>query len=340
MSVGNSVFLRRSALPSLETWAKAISKAGFPLTLDPELNVRESTGYRPGTYAGEVAGFEYAVSPARESGLSEQEMQRLGDRDLEVIFTAHSRLHDLVALTIASAVLASITGGRFFNHEAGEWLAGEEALKWARAQEAELRDELAAEAAAPPLPAPPADTTPVAQDCELAARVVFRGGELLKLETLEQPVRQFSVNLVTSELPVVEQVKILGLWLRPGRESLVRRFSMKPKGFFKKTLERRFDAFGRLQLDASQLEVEQWIARLGQVEAATRMLMAAGVAAVPALLGVARDEARPATTRLMALQLIGLVGAEARSALPALGELSRNPVVGEAAKAAQKRIER
>lgn len=341
MSVGNSVFLKRRSIPTLVVWAQAIQNAGFSLTLDPELNMNESTGYRLGAYGGEEAGFEYSVEvvAGRDNRLRDEELRRIGERDVEIIFTSRSRLRDLMASSIAGAVLASITDGIFWSHEAGELLSGDEALKWAREMEVNLRAELAQEAALPPPPAPPTNTTPVAQDVKLKAKVVFRGGTLLTIETLEQPIpRRFNLNLVTSELPEVDEVTVLGLWQRPGRDTIVRRITMKPKGLFSRTVERTFDVGGSVRLEPSQIDLDKWVAKLGQVEAATQMLMAAGLAAVPALIAAAGDDGRPVMVRQLALQLVGLVGKEARDVLPALAELSKHPEVGQAAQSAMKRI--
>jgi hypothetical protein len=338
MSVGNSVFLKRSSLPSLNAWGDAIRKARFSVTLDSELNVQKSTGYRLGTYAGKEAGFEYSVEVIadRKTGLNDEQLRRIGDRDVEVIFTSGSRLRDLMAQTIASAVLASITDGIHWNHEADILAAGTEAIAHAQELEKDLRSDLEQEASAPPHPTP---TTPLAVDVELKAKVVARGGTQLTIETFEQPIpRRFNLNLVTSELPEVDEVRILGLWRRPGLEPIVRRFALKPRGLFSRGIERSFDAFGNLRLEPSQVDFKKWGAKLGQVEAATQMLMAAGVAAVPVLIEAAHDASRPVSTRELAIKLLGHVGDQARVALPVLEELSRNPELADAAKSAIKHI--
>jgi hypothetical protein len=179
----------------------------------------------------------------------------------------------------------------------------------------------------------------VAEDVTLKAKVVFRGGTLLIIETFEQPIpRRFNLNLVTSELPEVDEVTVLGFWRRPGRDTIVRRFAMKAPGSVSGTIERRFDAHGSLQLDPSQIDLDKWIAKLGQVEAATQMLLAAGSSTVPALVAAARDASRPLMARQLALQLVGLVGKGAQDVLPALMELSKHPELGPAAQSAIERI--
>lgn len=324
MSVGSSVFLKRSMVPTAARWAAAIREAGLLLKLDEHFDLATFEGFLPCEYDGVTAGFEYTFHAADLAPLSKDDREQVGDRDMEIVFATKSRMRDLACAIAAGGVLAHLADGVHFDHEAGVLSRGPEALESARAQVLELRAELERETQATPeggdfRPADLSTSTPA--DVDLEATVVFRGGTLLTLETREQPPRRFNLNLVTEDLPKADHVRIVGLWECRGRPSSVRRFSIKGSGFFQKAQQRAFDAWGRLQLEAGQGDLKKWVARLGQVEAATKMLLAGGVASVPFLLEAARDTKLPLPTRQLAVGVLGALGRQAESAVPALEAL-------------------
>ncbi|MDP2270256.1 MAG: hypothetical protein Q8N23_30700 [Archangium sp.] len=321
MSVGSSVFLKRSAMPTSARWAAAIREAGFPLKLDERFDVLTFDGFLPCEYQGVAAGFEYTFRAADTSALSAADRERVGDRDVEIVFTTHSGMRNLVSAIIAGGVLAQLSDGVHWDHEAGVISGGPEALEFARGQVVDLGPEL--ENAGGDFR--PADlSTAQAVDVSLEATVVFRGGSLLTLETHEPAPRRFDLSLVTEELPKADQVRIVSLWHCSGRPAVVRRFSIKASGFFKKTQVLTFDAWGRLQLEPGQVDLKKWIAKLGQVEAATKMLLAGGVASVPLLLEAAGDSKLPLATRQLAVGVLGALGPVAVSAVPQLQKLASN----------------
>jgi hypothetical protein len=331
MSVTTSVFLKRAALPTPARWAATIREAGFALVLDEDFEVDTFSGYLPCTYAGASAGFEYALQKAQPAELSEQERAAIGDRDVEIIFSTHSSTADLAAAIIAGGVLAHLADGVHWDHQAGEFTPALKSLELARSMEKDLRAEVEAERKRP-APVQRADlSTSRPVDTDLSARIVFRGGTLLTVETAEPTPRRFNLSLVTEDLPNVEQVRILGLWECAGRPPVVRRFSIKPPGFFKKAVERNFDFAGNLKLEPGQVDLKHWAGKLGQVEAATKMLLAGGPHSVPALVEVARDTRAAPATRQLAITVLGVLGRDAIAATPALSALASDPVVGRQA---------
>lgn len=331
MSVASSVFLKRSAMPTPARWAAAIREAGFALKLDEAFNVETFEGFLPCEHAGVESGFEYFFRTADLSPLSPEQRRFVGDRDLEILFVTRARWHDLISAITAGCVLAQLTDGVRWDQEGGELESGADALASARSVVADLANELRSEKAkleggGDLRPADVSTSQPL--EVELVATVVFRGGSLLTIETREKPTpRRFDLNLVTEDLPKVDTVTIHSLWECRGRPPKVRRFSMKPSGFFKKPVERAFDAWGNLQLEAGQVDLKPWIAKLGQVEAATKMLLAGGPASVPLLLEAARDAKLPAMTRQLAVGVLGALGATAVPALPELEKLRADPVL-------------
>ena len=331
MSIASSVFLKRSAMPTSQRWAAAIREAGFALKLKENFDVETFSGFLPCEFEGVAAGFEYSFGEADTSQLSPEQRELIGDRDLEITFVTHSRLRDLVCALAAGSVLAHLSDGVHWDQEAGEVSNGADALEFAHGQVGGLEDDLKNEAAKAARGGDlrPADlSTSQAVEVTLEAAVVFRGGSLLTIETREKPTpRRFDLNLVTQDLPQVDTVMIHSLWECRGREPKVRRFSMKPSGFFKKAVERAFDAWGNLQLEPGQVDLKPWIAKLGQVEAATKMVLAGGAASVPLLLEAARDVKLPAMTRQLAVGVLGALGADAVSALPELEKLRADSVL-------------
>lgn len=342
MSVASSVFLKRSAMPTPKRWAAAIREAGFALKLDEDFDVETFSGFLPCEYEGVAAGFEYSFGEADTEQLSPEQRELVGDRDLEITFTTHSRLRDLVCALAAGSVLAHLTDGVHWDQEAGEVSNGADALEFAHGQVDGLADDLKNEAAGRAGDLRPADlSTAQPVEVELEASVVFRGGSLLTLETREKPTpRRFNLNLVTQDLPQVDTATIHSLWECRGHPQTVRRFSMKPSGFFKTPVERAFNAWGNLQLEPGQVDLKPWIAKLGQVEAATKMLLAGGAASVPLLVEAARDAKLPAMTRQLAVGVLGALGANAVSALPELEKLRSDSVLASSVERAVGQISR
>ncbi len=106
MSVDLNVYLARSSMPSPTRWAQAIREAGFP---------------------------------------ADEERVDLGvpaDHDFSVTFATHSSMRELATSVIAAAVLCQLSGGRLSDPQAGEDVAAEDALTWARSMLTEIAADL------------------------------------------------------------------------------------------------------------------------------------------------------------------------------------------------------
>lgn len=133
MSIARTVYLRRTDMLTPQAWADAIRAAGFPMEMDTAFDVEDFSGFLPCRYDGESAGFEYFFSTTAQIGAEgEDDLPDVGDRDVGVSFVTHSSTRDLVAATIAAAVLCVQTGGMLYDEEAGELMATNEALAYAR----------------------------------------------------------------------------------------------------------------------------------------------------------------------------------------------------------------
>jgi hypothetical protein len=127
------VLLQDSALPTREQWQTGIAEAGFNLTLDETLDVRQSTGYSPAVYEGVATGFEFDIFPATDITESyEGVAERIGERDVSANFRWGSSMRECVAAYIASAVLAKLADGILYDPQEDSFFTGDEALAAAR----------------------------------------------------------------------------------------------------------------------------------------------------------------------------------------------------------------
>jgi hypothetical protein len=325
MSVGTSVFLRRSSMPSPAVWADAILKHGFKMELDREFDVATFSGFLPCKHEGKPAGFEYFFERVAEAdaGLSKAELKRIGDRDVMVSFVTHSDLRGLATAVIAAAVLTELSDGIFWDQESNELFSGTSALRHAR--------DIEIEANAPPRKAvtPPA---PEVREVLLPVSVVFRGATLLTLETKESTPRRFTARFDTSAVPANAELEITALWEQPAGVS-VRTLRAGAQRW-------SFEANGAVANAAVATDLAKHAQQLGVTESATRALIAAGAEAVPHLVSVLSNEQAAPGARQMAMVILGQLGARARPALPALESLARHPQLGGAAQQAIAKITR
>lgn len=331
MSLTSVVFLRRARLPSVEQWATAIRKAGYALTLDETADLETLSGRLPCRHEGRETGFEYFLGTAEDAAgeLSPKQRKQLGDRDAAVSFVTHGSALDLVTGAIASGVLCATADGVLFDEETGDLWAGKQALRRTQLFAEDLEANLSQEQTRRDRVPPASWSTAKATESALEARIVFRGATVLMLETDEAVPRRLNVRVDTAELPQATTVRLLGLWECAGHEPEVRRFSIGG-------VERTFDSGGNLALE--QIDFEKWIAKLGQVEAATRALIAGGATSIPFLLAAARDPGKPVMTRQLAVQVIGVIGPRAAGAAAELEQLSSDPALSSAAQRALQQI--
>jgi hypothetical protein len=58
MSLSLYVFIPAGPLPSCDAWQAAIDRLGFPVVIDPGLDLPRSSGFRPCVLDGQASGFE------------------------------------------------------------------------------------------------------------------------------------------------------------------------------------------------------------------------------------------------------------------------------------------
>lgn len=139
MSVDIFVILKKEKMPAPKRWAQAIAEAEFDLQIDTDFDVEEFTGFLPCIYKGEETGFEYFFEELEDDFLDEDATPQLKGRDYLVTFSTHSDLTELIASTIASAVLCSMSGGIILNDEDGlPFIKSQDAIAYGKKAEAEL----------------------------------------------------------------------------------------------------------------------------------------------------------------------------------------------------------
>lgn len=119
MTVEIHVFLQDLQVPEREQWQKAIEEAGFPIVLDPALDLRKDKGFSPTTYNGYASGFELYLEPAANYLNSHPEIrENVGTRDKCVSFRWPDDTVTAAAAITAAAVLTILTEGVYFDPEA------------------------------------------------------------------------------------------------------------------------------------------------------------------------------------------------------------------------------
>ncbi len=61
MSLELHVFMNANKLPTRQQWQSAITEMGFPLQLDPELDLTDQSGFSPCTLNGKSTGCEISL---------------------------------------------------------------------------------------------------------------------------------------------------------------------------------------------------------------------------------------------------------------------------------------
>lgn len=327
MSIVNAVLLDGSRMPSPKAWAAEIRRLGFDMRLDPDFDVETFSGFLPCAYEGQEAGFEYFREPIAEAGLEDDARKQAGDRDTLVSLRTQGDMRGLMTAVIASTVLASLTGGVHWDQEANEFHAASEAVAWGKEMEGSVRAELTT----PPIRASaPAVPRPAPADVRIRAHVRFRGANLLMLETIETPARRFTIQMSTLDLPAASEVEITGLWEQSAGPAIVRTLVI---GGVVRELDEKGAA-------TTGPDVGALIRSLGNSDAAVRGLIAAGEAAVPALVALALDARAATANRHHAVVILGQIGQGARAAVGPLARLANDATLGPAARRSVELIER
>ncbi len=115
MSVELHIFMQDSRVPTRDAWQQAIEQLGFPVVLEPSLDPRHDTGYRPTSFRGQPTGFEFYLEAAAGVLSSYSHVvPRVGDREKCATFRWGGDLKECGAALSAAAALAQITDGVYF----------------------------------------------------------------------------------------------------------------------------------------------------------------------------------------------------------------------------------
>ncbi|MBN6110696.1 hypothetical protein [Xanthomonas bonasiae] len=136
MSYDLVVYLKRGNMPSPSVWHSSIVEAGFPVALDTDFDVDLFSGFLPCPVNGDISGFEYYASAVTPQDVTELELAP--GTNFSVQFCIGSRPLELVSALAAASVLAAISGGSLDDPQAGESIAPDRAVSWAKAQLAQL----------------------------------------------------------------------------------------------------------------------------------------------------------------------------------------------------------
>jgi len=137
MSLELHVFIQDAEIPTRDSWQHAIEEAGFPTILEPTLDLRHDTGFRPPTYNDQATGYEIYLEVA--AGLLEvypDMAEQVGPRDMCVTFRWGGDLLEYAAAISSAAALTKLTDGIYFFPDDGIFRTAVNVIK-------ETRDELA-----------------------------------------------------------------------------------------------------------------------------------------------------------------------------------------------------
>jgi hypothetical protein len=115
MSLELHIFIQDSQVPSRDAWQLAIEEAGFPTVLEPALDLRRDTGFRPTTYKEQATGYEFYLEPA--AGILEaypHVKEPVGSRDICATFRWGGDLTECAAAVSSAAVLTKLADGIYF----------------------------------------------------------------------------------------------------------------------------------------------------------------------------------------------------------------------------------
>lgn len=132
MSMELHVLLSKSRLPDVQKWQSAIDALGFDVKLDPSLNVESVTGFLPVKLKGQDSGFEFDVCPAPDITESYTELSKeFGNAEIAANFRWGGDLNEMACALVASAALARLSDGIWFDPQEGVCLDSTEAIKQA-----------------------------------------------------------------------------------------------------------------------------------------------------------------------------------------------------------------
>jgi len=123
------------SVPSCGDWQKAISAAGFDLTLNPTLDTTRNVGFVPVRFNNLDSGFEFNVAPMADSVPNYiSSSKTTHGRKLSANFVWHSDLLEMCCAFAAASALAKLSGGALFLADDGVQYSGDDAIQVAKAQ--------------------------------------------------------------------------------------------------------------------------------------------------------------------------------------------------------------
>jgi hypothetical protein len=123
MSMELHVLLSKSRLPDVKQWQAAIDALSFGVHLDPSLVVASNTGFVPAKFKGRDSGFEFDISPASDvSGAYPEFAKQFAGRDRAANFRWGDELAEMACALAASAALAKLADGVWFDPQEGACL--------------------------------------------------------------------------------------------------------------------------------------------------------------------------------------------------------------------------
>lgn len=130
MSMELHVLIAESRLPDRPQWQEEIDALGFDLKLDSSLlQLRESTGFLPCTLQRRKSGFEFCIWEATAISETNPELkEKFLGRDLSANFRWGGDLVEMACALIASAALAKLCDGVWFDPQEGVCLTSDEAI--------------------------------------------------------------------------------------------------------------------------------------------------------------------------------------------------------------------
>lgn len=130
MSMELHVMVDDSRLPNLRRWQETIDALGFDLKLDPSLSVRDNRGFLPCTFKGRQSGFEFDIFPASDIVETYPEFgHRFSGRNASANFRWGGDMVEMACALVASAALARLCDGVWFDPQEGACSNPQEALE-------------------------------------------------------------------------------------------------------------------------------------------------------------------------------------------------------------------
>src|SRR5437899_1219752 len=129
MALEMYAFLSTRDLPTVETWQAAIDNLGYSVRLDPELDLKSSTGFSSCTLADKPSGFELAIESVAEVSRVYPKIEKIvRGYAWAVCFCWGGDLKECACVTAAIAGLVACSGAKAY-YPADELWYGLDELK-------------------------------------------------------------------------------------------------------------------------------------------------------------------------------------------------------------------